>query len=205
MRRLVRETPWKSAVGCSFLIALVLLAVASFVGGMQWTHPSRFDDNDWVVYVFAGAFGFVGLLMLYAAIHQTLAMRTKETIVELEARPLHRGASREARVAQYGPVRLKSLRMNLVCFEILTKVILRKDGPHTERFTKQIADLNVLDRRDILLADGERWDAEVSIAVPADVEPTGTKGNREIQWKLEVWGVVRGNADFMHPFVVDVD
>lgn len=202
-RRLVRETPWQSSVGCSFLIAFVLLAFASFIGWMEWTH--RTDKGpDGVVVVFSAVFGLVGLVMLFAGIHQKLAMRTKETIVEVEERPLRRGTARQARVMQEGPVSLKSLRMNLVCLETITKIVQRRDGTHRERYTKQIADHNVLDQRDVVLAEGEQWERDVTIDVPADAEPSGTIGDRTIEWKLEVWGVVRGNADFMHPFVVDV-
>lgn len=203
MRRLQRETPWAASVGCSLAIAILLLAIAAFVGGMEWTHR-RGDDPDALVLVFAAVFGLVGLLMLVAAIHQTLARRTKETVVELDEGPLQRGRSYEARIEQEGPVSLKSLRMNLVCLEDITKLVQRNGRSHIEHFVKQIADVNVLDERDVRVGAGERWERRFAIAVPPGVEPSGTEGDRTLTWKLEVWGVVRGNADFMHPFVVEV-
>src|SRR4051794_13602907 len=85
--RLLRETDWKAQTGCSLFVGLILLAVAAGVAGMEWTHATA-GRHNLTVLLFAGVFGLVGAVLLYMALHQMLAMRTNETIVEVEERPL---------------------------------------------------------------------------------------------------------------------
>jgi hypothetical protein len=40
--------------------------------------------------------------------------------------------------------------------------------------------------------------------VPPDVKRADIEGDKEIVWRIEVWGRVRGWADFGHPYVIQV-
>src|SRR6476659_7728963 len=86
--RLKRETPFKSQLGCTALLALVLLGmgtVAYFAG------KSPPEQNSWVAYVAGGAFGFFGLLLVWSFIRQLAAVGIAETIVEISTEPLQPG------------------------------------------------------------------------------------------------------------------
>ena len=59
--RLTRETPFKSQLGCTAGIAIVLLAVAA----LAWfAAKSEGKGSNWVGYVVCAGFGFFGLLLL---------------------------------------------------------------------------------------------------------------------------------------------
>lgn len=40
--------------------------------------------------------------------------------------------------------------------------------------------------------------------VPAAARIAGIPGTRQLEWRLDVWGRVRGRVDVGHPFVIEV-
>lgn len=198
--RIPRAENWNATAGCALWLGI---ALALFGGGICWL--SLHNDDRGVPLIVGGGFALVGLFLVYSGIHQRLAMRSKETIFEIDDLPLERGRTRAGLVIQEGPVHLQSLRVNLVCLETTTKIVRRKGRDETDRTLQQIWDTNVLDLGAMEIHEGERLQWEVELAVPANAKVTGKHGEwKSVEWRVEVWGRVRRRADFMHPFVVEV-
>jgi hypothetical protein len=201
--RLKRQTPFKSQLGCTFLLALLLLGVAVFCY-FAGQGPGR--GERWVPYAVGGVFGFFGLLLLWSFLRQLAAVGLKETIVELSTEPLQPGQTATICVIQPGRAKLKSLRANLVCFEtrrftVRNSKTNRNEGRSAE---KLISTENLLEAKHLNVADGDTWHEIREFSLPADAPIAGTNDDRTISWKIEVWGTGYFLASFMHPFPVDV-
>ncbi|HET7435561.1 MAG TPA: hypothetical protein VFN10_12710 [Thermoanaerobaculia bacterium] len=202
--RIARETPWAATTGCALLLGALLTLGGGFALYMAATHPE--EKSQGIVYIVAGAFFLVGLLLLYSGIHQFFARRgVKETVFAIDSLPVRRGVPVKATILQQGPLRLESLRANLVCFEIETRLVKTRNGRSREQFTKQIAEGNLLDEGEIDIAAGETLERSFLMTVAPDARPTSVKGDFAIVWKVEVWGRVKAHPDFMHPFVIRVE
>ncbi len=196
--RIPRAAPWRGQAGCGLTLGILLTL---FGGGICWFAAAH--DDYGLPMVVGGAFALVGLLLVYSGIHQLIASRLPETIFELNELPLQRGDTRAGMIIQEGPVNLQSLRVNLVCLVYITERVRRKGQKST--WTKQLWDANVLDVGAVELRSGEKFHWDVSFEVPRNAKPTGGDGkDRVIEWRVEVWGRVRGRPDFMHPFIVEV-
>jgi hypothetical protein len=198
--RIERATPWKAHAGCGVLIGAFLMLFGGGIVALALHH-----DDRGLPMIVGGAFALAGVFVLYGGIHQWLASASPETVLEIETLPLQRGERTAAVVVQPGPLDLKSLHVNLVCLQTVTKIVQHRNGTERQRFTKQIWDANVLDVGAVTVLSGEnlRWDLELD--VPRDAPRSGDQGeNRSVEWRVEIWGRVRGRPDFMHPFIVEV-
>jgi len=63
---------------------------------------------------------------------------------------------------------------------------------------------NVLDLKDMSILHGEEVVRQGAAMVPADVTLADIEGEKQVVWRVEVWGRVRGWVDFGHPFVIEV-
>lgn len=200
--RLKRETPFKSQLGCSAFIALVLLAVAT----LAWFAGKSPGDNSWVAYVVSVVFGFFGLLVLWSLIRQLAAVGLRETIVELSADPLQPGESAKLCLIQPGPAKLKSLRANLVCLEQRTRSVWNSQTKRNETRTDEriLSTENLVDAQHLNVSAGDAWHELREFSLPSDAPVAGTQGELTVLWKIEVWGTGYLFASFMHPFPVDV-
>jgi hypothetical protein len=199
--RIERASPWGAQAGRALGIGLILLAIGGTICGFSLVH----DDYGLPLVVGAG-FSLVALLLVYSGIHQFLARAgAKETLFELERLPVERGNVRNGVILQDGPVRLQSLRANVICMEETRKQVRRNGRTRVERFYKMIWDANVLDEGEVTLNGGERLQRNIAIEIPRHCKPSGEQGNgKAIEWRVEVWGRVKGKPDFMHPFVIEV-
>ena len=195
--RLVREQPWKAQIGCTFLISLVVAAPGVFIGYMTYFHDH--SDNRNAILGFAAVWVVVALFVLLGGIHQLFAVRSPETIVEIEPAELTPGASIRIRVTQPGPLRLLSLHANLAGEE--TKYTYAAKRTSTTRYFGPYRMLEI-ERRNIDLS--ERVERDATFTVPEDVAPTVESPDLKVRWKIEVWGRVRMWPDFMHPFPVTI-
>jgi hypothetical protein len=201
--RLERDTPWRTQVGCSFALGLVLLVVAGGITVPVITHWQGGTQEDWVPALFAAVFGGIGLLMWLTTVHQRLAMRTPETEVWIERTGLRAGERVALRVRQPGPVALKSLRGRLLCEVQVWRPAARSSGsgswtskyPYDERF---------FDLEGAALGAGDALDRTVELTVPADARLSEESPGLRVRWRIEVWGRVRHWPDFMHPFPLKV-
>jgi hypothetical protein len=202
--RLVRETPAAGQAGCATTIGVFLIALGLIIGlGMRSDAP-RPATNEWLVYVVGGGFSLVGLIVVILGIKMFLATRVPETIVEVDKTPLSAGDTFQVTARQPGPVRLTSLRVNLVGEQLTRREVWRDGKRRIDTDRRIIHQANVLDLRDISIQHGEEVVRRGTAMVPADVRLADIEGEKQVVWRLEVWGQVRGWVDFGHPFVMDV-
>lgn len=200
--RLVREMPFRSQLGCTASLALILFAVAT-IALIAGREPGR---DSWVATVVGGAFALFGLLLLGSLIRQWAASGIPETIVECSTQPLPPGGLSHFSFTQQGPANLRSLQAKLVCIEE-TRVLLPNAGAGRSRHrtdVRTLATYDLIAARHLRVPERDVWVGEREFFVPADARATGTDGEVEVRWRIEVWGQARGIAGFMHPFPVDV-
>lgn len=202
--RLQRETSVAGQSGRAVIVGSVLSLVGIVIVILKENDHAPAGPNEWVLYAVGYGFAFVGLLIAILGIKMFLMTRIPETIVEVDTMPVHAGQSLQVSVRQPGPIRLKSLRVNLVCEQITSRRTERASGPKTDRDRRIIHQSNVLNLGESVAGSGEQIVGSATVTVPADVQYVDIEGDRRIVWRLEVWGRVRGWADFEHPFVIQV-
>lgn len=182
--------------GCSFFVMLILFGMAAlfFYAGDEGPGLQLFQ-------VVAVLPALLGLLMLYNTIHSLFASRAPETTITIETASLLRGEPVEIRIHQPGPLKLSSLRLNVVS-EVVT--IQRVRSGKTRRHSTYPYQENHLDFGPMEIPVGETRTLSGTLTIPPHVEPTGGEPGRSVSWRLEVWGKVERGADFMRPFDIEV-
>ena len=203
--RLEREAPVaKQAVYATMIgVFLTVLGAAGLLLAMRIEAQSA-GRTDWLVYVVAGSFSLVGLMMVIVGFKTFLSSRLPETIVEVDRMPIRAGQSFQVTVRQPGPLRLESLRLNLVGEQRTRREVWRNGRRRTNTDRRLIHQINVLDLRDLTIARDEEAARQAEATVPAHVNLADIDGQKTVVWRLEVWGRVRGWVNFGHPFVIDV-
>ena len=142
--------------------------------------------------------GLLALLMIYTFFHALFASGTPPTTMKLDVAPLHVGQSVGVLIRQTGPVLFESLRANLIC-ERREKPLGKKNTVVTFPCQENFFDSGPCEvgRMDI-------QEFRATIKVPADAEPSHYGGTLKILWRVEIWGKVKGRADFMRPFDIEV-
>ena len=202
--RLEREMSVAGQAGCATVIGLVLAVIGIVMLMVMQSDEFSTGQNQWVLYAVGGGFALVGLLMVVLGLKSFLMTRIPETIVEVDKMPVHMGEPFQLTVRQPGPIRLKSLRANLVCEQITTRRMPRARHGKTDRDRRIIHQANVLDLRDATIGHGEQIVRHATVNVPGDVKLADIEGRKEIVLRIEVWGRVRGWADFGHPYFIEV-
>lgn len=139
----------------------------------------------------------LGGLLLYNGIHSLFAARTPPTTLQLDTAPLRRGRATGLVIRQAGPVLLESLRASLVC-----ERIVRRTGK--SRTITHPCQANFFDSGPCEVPRMDVEEFRATVEVPPDAEPSLISAGLIVSWRIEVWGKVRGNADFMRPFEVEV-
>lgn len=200
--RLVREMPFRSQLGCTASLALILCAVAT-IALIAGREPGK---DSWVATVVGGVFALFGMLLLGSLIRQWAASGIPEIIVECSAQPLLPGGMFHVSFIQQGPANLKSLRAKLVCIEE-TRVPLPNAGAGRSSHRTDVRTLathDLIEAVHLRVAARDVWVGERDFVVPADARATGTDGKVTVRWRIEVWGLGQGFASFMHPFPIEV-
>lgn len=201
--RLKRETPFTSQLGCTALLAVVLLGFGYFC----WLAGSNPEEkNNWVAKVVGSGFGFFGVLLVFSFIRQVGAIGLKETIIELSEEPLQPGKPAKICVIQPGPAKLKSLRVNILSFEQRHFTVPDSESSRHQNRTEEklLATTNLVDAKHINVSHGDTWHEMHEFTLPADAQVAGTRGNITTLWRIEVWCTGYLLASLMHPFRVDV-
>ena len=203
--RLDREAPAARQAGRATSIGVFLTLVGSVMIMLAMrSNAPRADANEWLVYVIAGGFSAVGVVVTILGIRMFLATRLPETIVEVDTTPVRAGNAFQVTVRQPGPIRLKSLRLNLVAEQLTTRDVWRNGRRRRETDRRLIHQDNVLDLGEISILAGEEIARGGEAKVPAEVNLAEVEGVKRVVWRLEVWGRVRGWMDLGHPFVIEV-
>jgi len=188
-------TEGKRAAG-AFLVALLLFGMAAgfYYGGDEGPGPDLFQ-------VAALLPGLLGALLLYSAIHALIGTRNPQVTVTISDNPIPRGRPVEVQVHQPGPVKLSSLRVNVVSEEIT--IYYPRPAKRQRRFAYPYQE-NHLDFGAAEIPKGETRTFSGTIIIPPHVEVRSDEPNRTVSWRLEVWGKVEGRPDFMHRFEVEL-
>ena len=197
--RLERQTPAAGQAGGAIGIGLALLVIGVVIV-IFGPDDEPGGENAWVVYAVGFGFTVVGLVVAVLGLKMLLMSRTPETVLEVDRMPVLVGESFQLTVRQPGPVRLQSLRVNLICEQ--TTIHSVAGGAKPQRDRRIVHQTNVLDVRDAAAGAGEHVIRHATVAIPATLPTTDRPG--QIVWRLEVWGRVRGWVDFGHPFPIDV-
>lgn len=167
---------------------------------MLGRHPE--EDDAWIIKVFAGVFGLVGLLIIWSWFQQMMMSRTPHTQVEVSARPFLKGHSCKVALVQPGPAHLRSLRANLVCVQ--RDVTWRKPtgGSNTDKY-KQVAEKIVstetlVEALHLRVLSGDTWHEVREFTIPSDGPSSKTTPEQVILWKIEVWGEGGFFGSFLH-------
>lgn len=196
--RLERRAPWKAQIGCSFVLALVVAAPGLFIGYMTWTRDH--SDNRNAVLAFSAVWIGVAFLVLLSGIHQMFAVRSPETIVEIEPAELTPGATLRIRITQPGPLNLRSIHANLAGEEL--QYYTPRGGKRSSK-TRYLGPYRMVEIERNRIDDGGTLQRDVMFVVP-DIAASVDTVDLKIRWTIEVWGRVAWWLDFMHPFPVVV-
>lgn len=188
----------QDSAGCMFLLGIPL----TLLGAGAFSLPFWTSDSDaWVALVVGGAFGLVGLVLVWGGIRgmRARSLPPPELALEREARP-RPGGSFAVRVRQPGPVALESLGLTLTC-ERRYKRRVRRNSSATVDDSQLLWDRKLLDLRDERVSAGGRLERVVEVEIPADALPTGPAlPDGRIRWTLELAieaGFLRGwRTDF---------
>jgi hypothetical protein len=115
-----------------------------------------------------------------------LALRLPETIVEVDSMPVRAGKPFRVTVRQPGPIRLQSLRLNLVGEQLTRRDVWRNSRRRTDTDRRLIHQDNVLDLRDITVMLGDEAARQGEATVPAAVRLADIDGQKRVVWRLEV-------------------
>ena len=160
--------------------------------------------SEWLVATVGGGFSLVGALTLALALKMLMSARTPETIVEVDRRPIAAGAAFRITVRQAGPLRLRSLRLNLTAEQISTRFVWRRGRRERDRDRRLIYEQNVIDTGPLVIARGEELIRQAEATMPSSLRLADVEGDKAVVWRLEVWGKVQRGVDFAHPFVLEV-
>jgi hypothetical protein len=188
-------TEGKRAAG-AFFVALILFGMAAlfYFGGDEGPGPDKFQ-------AVAVLPGLLGALLLYSSIHALFGTRNPQVTITIGDNPVPRGRPVEVQVHQPGPVKLSSLRVNVVSEEV---TIYYPRPSKRRRLSKFPYQENHLDFGPAEIPRGETRTFSGTITIPPHVEVRSEEPNRTVSWRLEVWGKVEGGADFIHRFEVEL-
>jgi hypothetical protein len=172
----------------SLVIAMILFGMAALF---------YFAGEGGVFTYVAALPALFGVLLVYGFVHSLLASKTPPTTILVPEQSLKRGVEFPLTVRQYGPARLESLRVNLIC-----EKSVRKDKSRDLTYPHQIS---IFDSGPFDVAIHDVTEFPIRICAPIDAEPTRDDVSVRIIWRLEIWGKVIGRADFMRPFEVVVE
>lgn len=200
--RLTRQSPWKAQVGCGFALAFIVAAPGLFIGYMTYTRDH--SDNRNAMFAFSAVWVVVAILVLLSNIHQAIAMRSPETMIEIDPGELKPGEPLRIRVIQPGPLSLQSIHANLSGEDTTISYSRNERVTHTKRNTKYLGPFRMIEVERYDIAGGEQLEREATFQIPPDIPASLESSDRTIRWKIEVWGRVAWWPDFMHPFPVTV-
>ncbi len=175
--------------------ALASLGCAVVIGGLAALFYASGEQPFKAVSVLPA---LIALFLLYNTIHSLLAARNPASTLTLERDTMQPGETTSVLIRQAGPIRLHSLRANLVCERS------EREFPDRTRAVTYPCQLNFFDSGpcDVRYAASREFHTKVTI--PQDAEPSLMSAGLCIEWRIELWGKVAGGADFMRPFALEI-
>jgi hypothetical protein len=180
--RLWRVVPRRTQIARTVAVALVLAALGI---------PAMVFADHFMPVVVGGLFALLSLGLLLSAVQQLFALRTPETIVDIYVHEIRRGEEVRFRFRQPGTGSFESLRANMVGEERWSE--RRRYSSKSVRHVKQLGTFPLFDSGPFEAP----YDRTVDVRIPELPRAEPTHGE---YWRLEVWGKVRGRADFRHVY-----
>jgi hypothetical protein len=175
-------------VGCLFGLSTFLLVLGGGIIAVFIFYPGGTGDM-WVMPVVGGAFGLVGLVLLYAGVRGARGLKFAPTEVSIERGiALRPGATLRVRLRQPGEIGIESLKLKARCERVYRRKV-KNDSSATVQDRDLLWEQVLLDIRNERIAAGDVLERVATLVLPADVPPTGpAQPDGRIHWQLEVWG-----------------
>jgi len=181
---------------------VVAMIVASLV---QTSLREGRTGTFWVATAVISPFALIGLALAVLALVGTvytvlIAVRVTRPLVEISAYPLRLGETYDVFLSQPGPLRLRRLRVLLVCKNTLV------DGVGEDAIDKPVTayEAELLRHDELAIPYGRPFRARFALNVPAEARASCEAEHREVAWQLLVQGELRRWPAFEFPFGVTV-
>jgi hypothetical protein len=187
-------------IGCLLLLCLfwngiVSLFFLEMVSG--WLN----GRGDIFLTLFLIPFELVGIgLLVFLLRSILLAIRVRETILEIEKTILVPGERVRAYIAQHGALPLNNFLVNLVCEE---KITYRR-GTDTYNESNALLDQQIITTGPVTTTIARPLEKHFDLAIPADAMHSFESRNNKIVWKVHVKGEVARWPDFTFDFILCV-
>jgi hypothetical protein len=182
-------------VGCLFWNGILSIFLLEMVRG--WLS----GRGDLLLTLFLIPFELVGIgLLVFLLRSILLAIRVRETILEIEKTILVPGERVPAYVAQHGALPLNNFIVSLVCEE---KITYRR-GTDTYTESNTLLDQQIITTGPVTTTIARPLEKHFDLAIPADAMHSFEARNNKIVWKVHVKGEVARWPDFAFDFILCV-
>ena len=148
----------------------------------------------------AVALGVGGPLALFGGFKLLVESRVGPTAVEVSVHPLRPGEPFELCVTQAGPLRLRLLRVFVVCEES----VAYRQGTDTRRETKCVCRQILVHEAGLKIGRDAPFEWRGVVALPEDVMHSFAAQHNQVRWKMLVHGEPAGLPSFDRDFPVVV-
>lgn len=154
---------------------------------------------DWFLTLFVVPFVVVGLGLVVLLVRMLLTTTgIGPTLLELSEHPLRPGGQCRLLLVQSGRLKMKRLRLALVCEEEATY----RQGTNTRTETCRVYDQEVLCHEDFEIGSGLPFESQCDLSVPAGAMHSFKAGHNQVNWKLIVEGDAAGWRQYTRSFAI---
>ncbi|MEN6457768.1 MAG: hypothetical protein ABFC63_02460 [Thermoguttaceae bacterium] len=176
---------WNGAVG-----VLLVVAIRGHVAG----------HADWPLTLFVIPFLAAGLWAIVHFLRRLfVAAGIGPTRLEISDHPLRPGRTYQLFLSQSGRLRMKTLRVSLVCEEVATY----RQGTNARSETREVY-RHELFRQDDFEVSGQPFETGIAMSVPKGAMHSFSAAHNDITWTLVVEGEAIGWRNYRRPFSVMV-
>lgn len=177
---------WNGMVG-----VLIVLAVGKHLTG----------DPDWYLTTMVVPFLAIGVTSLYRGLRLLLLTTAiGPTSLEISDHPIYPGRRYQIYLTQAGRLRVKSLKVLLVCDEEATY----RQGTDTRTERRRVFEQSIFQNRDFEILPGIPYEHECELEFPSDVMHSFQSDHNAVQWRLVVCGVVEKWSKYERIFPIIV-
>ncbi len=176
---------WRMA-GLMLVTAIwnVLLAYFVYVASLQYLR----GNPPWLVLGLVVLLGLVGVWLAFNLIREFWERRgIGQTYLEISEHPLAIGGEYRVYLSQTGRMKLRKLTLELVCQEVASY----QQGTDSRTSVESVYRDELRKWQGLSVDAGEPFEAEITIAIPANAMHSFRSQHNEIRWML----VVRGETD----------
>lgn len=190
---------WAVILAWNGVMALIIASLAQ-----TYLKEGR-TGTFWFATAIVSPFVLIGLALAVLALVGTvytvlIAMRVARPLLEVSAYPLRLGETYELFLSQPGPLRLRRLRVLLVCKATLVEGV----GEDAIDKTVTTHEAELLRHHDLTIHHGKPFRARCTLTVPAEARTSCEAKHHEVAWQLLVQGDLHRWPAFEFPFSVAV-